>query len=211
MDIKHLRRDYTLRAFDEKDANKNPFMQFTLWFEEALKAEIVEPNAMALATVSKEGTPSSRMVLMKHFGEEGVDFFTNLKSRKSVEVESTPFAAVTFYWKELERQVNIEGRVIPLGREASKAYFDSRPRASRLSAWASKQGEVIVSREELEAAYREVEKLFEDKEIPLPPYWGGYRIIPVAFEFWQGRPNRLHDRLRYSLEEGVWKVVRLSP
>jgi pyridoxamine 5'-phosphate oxidase len=211
MDSEDLRREYSMRTFDEKDADGSPFVQFDRWFGEAVKAGIVEPNAMALATVSEGGKPSCRMVLMKRFGHEGLDFFTNRLSRKGVEMEAVPYVAATFYWKELERQVTVEGKVIKLGEEESLDYFASRPRESRFSAWASKQGETVASREALEKAYRESEKKFKDKEIPLPPHWGGYRIIPDAFEFWQGRPNRLHDRLRYSLEGREWKVERLFP
>lgn len=211
MDIAGLRQDYRMQAFNENDADDDPFVQFDRWFAEAVKAEIVEPNAMALATSSAGAKPSCRMVLMKRFGNEGLDFFTNKKSRKANEMNAVPYASAAFYWKELERQVIVEGAVKELSHEESEQYFASRPRLSRLSAWASKQGKEVESRKALEQYFEEAAKRFKDGEIPLPPNWGGYRIVPEAFEFWQGRENRLHDRLRYHLEEGRWKRMRLFP
>lgn len=211
MDIAGLRQEYRMKAFNEQDADDDPFVQFDRWFEEAVKAEIVEPNAMALSTAAKEGKPSCRMVLMKQFGKEGLDFFTNRQSRKANEMKAVPYASAAFYWKELERQVIVEGAVIELSQEESEKYFASRPRLSRLSAWASKQGKEVASRKALEQYFEEAAKRFKEEEIPLPPNWGGYRIVPEAFEFWQGRENRLHDRLRYHWEAGGWKRQRLFP
>lgn len=194
----------------ETDVDPNPFVQFHHWFEEAF-ARITEANAMTLATASTEGAPSARMVLLKEFDERGFVFFTNYESRKGRELEANPVASLVFWWKELQRQVRIEGWVKKVESYESDRYFQSRPRGSRLGAWASPQSGIVSSREELDVRYREVESEYQGREIPRPPYWGGYRVVPKSIEFWQGRTNRLHDRLRYRREEGDWILERLAP
>lgn len=211
MDIHHSRKEYRLHKLDEGDLAPDPFTQFDLWLKEAIEAGEIEPNAMALATASTQSKPSCRMVLLKHHGNEGFDFFTNLKSRKATELESNPLAAATFYWKILERQVTIEGTVEKLSSDAATAYFSSRPRGSQIAAWASHQGEVIASRADLEKAFKAVENRYQGQDVPLPPFWGGFRLKPTAIEFWQGREDRLHDRFCYRLDGKKWMVERLSP
>lgn len=209
--INTLRKEYRLKSLDLNHLNPDPFLQFMAWFQEVLQAKVEEPNAMTLATASATGRPSCRTVLLKAVDGRGFLFFTNYHSRKGQELESNPFACVTFYWKELERQVIIEGGVERLTREESEQYFMSRPRGSQISAWASQQDSLLRAREELEEAFRYYEKLYEGKSIPTPPYWGGFRLIPEQFEFWQGREDRMHDRLRYRFEQGKWKIERLAP
>lgn len=213
MSIAHLRRDYSLAGLSEGDLAADPIQQFQKWFHEALAAEITEPNAMVLATVDAAGQPSTRVVLLKAVDERGFSFFTNYESRKGREMASNPRAALTFPWIELERQVCITGRVSKVSREESDAYFNQRPRGSRLGAWASpKQSEVVPDRATLEERMRRFEAQHPGEDVPLPPYWGGYILAPDAVEFWQGRPSRLHDRLRYSRQpDGAWKIERLSP
>lgn len=213
MSIAHLRRDYSLAGLSEGDLSADPIQQFQKWFQEALAAEITEPNAMVLATVDAAGQPSTRVVLLKAVDERGFSFFTNYESRKGREMASNPRAALTFPWIELERQVCITGRVGKVSREESDAYFKQRPRASRLGAWASpRQSEVVPDRATLEERMRRFEAQHPGEDVPLPPYWGGYILAPDAVEFWQGRPSRLHDRLRYSRQpDGAWKIERLSP
>jgi pyridoxamine 5'-phosphate oxidase len=190
----------------------DPFRQFATWFDEARAASPVEPNAMALATVGADGRPSLRMVLLKGADERGFVFYTNYESRKGRELADTPWAALTFFWPEMERQIRIEGRVEPVSAEESDAYFHSRPIGSQLSASASHQSEVIAGREELEQRVAALSAQYHDQEIPRPENWGGFRVIPDAIEFWQGRANRLHDRLRYRLlASGGWQIERLSP
>lgn len=211
LDIKNLRKEYRLKKLDVEDLNANPIVQFEAWFNEAHKAELIEANAMILATASASAKPSSRTVLLKGIDAKGLLFFTNYESRKAKELRENPFASVTFLWKELERQVIVEGRVEQISREESAAYFATRSRGSQLSVWTSHQGEVIPSRAVLEEAYAHVAKENEGKAVPLPPYWGGFRLLPSYFEFWQGRENRLHDRFRYELEGDVWDLKRLAP
>ena len=213
MSIAHLRRDYSLAGLSEGDLSADPIQQFQKWFGEALAAEITEPNAMVLATVDAKGQPSTRVVLLKAVDERGFSFFTNYESRKGCELASNPRAALTFPWIALERQVCITGRVSKVSREESDAYFKLRPRGSRLGAWASpKQSEIVPSRAALEERMRQIEAQHPGEEVPLPPFWGGYVLAPDAIEFWQGRPSRLHDRLRYSWQpDGAWKIERLSP
>jgi len=212
MGFADLRKEYMQRGLDEGDVDTNPFRQFAAWFDEARAASSIEPNAMALATVGADGRPSLRMVLLKGADERGFVFYTNYESRKGRELADTPWAALTFFWPEMERQIRIEGRVEPVSAEESDAYFHSRPVGSQLSASASHQSEVIAGREELEQRVAALSAQYQDQEIPRPENWGGFRVIPDAIEFWQGRANRLHDRLRYRLlASGDWQIERLSP
>ena len=189
----------------------NPFVQFHQWFQEAYKAQLPDPTAMVLATATSEGKPSARVVLLKSYDERGFVFFTNYEGRKSSELSENPNAALLFYWGPLERQVRIEGSVEKTSRQESEEYFKTRPVESRLGAWASRQSSVIPGRSDLERKVADLKGLYANREIPLPPFWGGFRVEPRAFEFWQGRENRLHDRIRYSLLGGVWVIERLSP
>src|SRR5262245_27454283 len=195
----------------ESDADPDPVRQFQRWFDAAVAAGLPEPNAMTLATCTADGVPSARIVLLKICDERGLAFFTNYRSRKGRELANNPRAALVFFWPALERQVRVEGRVELVSADESDAYFASRPVNSRLGAWASDQSAVIPSREELERKQRELEAQFPDGRVPRPPHWGGYRVVPDVFEFWQGRPSRLHDRLRYRRVEGRWVIERLSP
>jgi pyridoxamine 5'-phosphate oxidase len=210
-DLARVRKEYSRHSLDELDVDLNPFAQFHLWFQEAMKAELPEPNAMVLATATLEGKPSARVVLLKGFDERGLVFFTNYEGRKSVELAENPHAAVLFFWGELERQVRIEGTVERTSKQESEDYFRTRPLESRLGTWASRQSTVIPSRSFLEQKMLDLKNHFGNQEIPLPPFWGGFRLQPQAFEFWQGRENRLHDRVRYLLQAGVWRIERLSP
>ncbi|HEY9804895.1 MAG TPA: pyridoxamine 5'-phosphate oxidase [Leptolyngbyaceae cyanobacterium] len=209
--IADLRKDYTLEGLSETEIDPNPFIQFKKWFEQALAAQLPEPNAMTIATTTPDGTPSARMVLLKDFDERGFVFFTNYNSRKGQELAQNPQAAIVFWWAELERQVRILGSVEKVSESESDYYFESRPAKSRLGAWASNQSEIITSREVLEQRMQELQSKYENQEIPRPPHWGGLRVIPTEIEFWQGRSSRLHDRLLYTLDDGSWKIQRLSP
>lgn len=205
------RQDYTRDHLDKESLCSNPFDQFKKWMQEADGHQIIEPSAAALATAANNGKPSCRMVILKGLDEKGFLFFTNYESRKGHEIAANPFAALTLYWKELERQVRIEGLIEKTSAETSKTYFNLRPRQSRLSAFVSKQSEVIPSRKALEDEVLRIEKIYENKEIPLPEFWGGYRLIPNEIEFWQGRANRLHDRFRYSVANDGWIIDQLAP
>ena len=212
MSIAHLREEYRREQLDERDVAADPLAQFHHWFEQARAAEVYEPNAMALASADAEGRPSVRTVLLKEADARGFVFFTDYRSRKGQELDRDDArAAICFWWGPLERQVRIEGRVERIAAAESEAYFRQRPRGSRLGAWASAQSSVIVSREGLEARHAELDRQYPGEDVPLPPHWGGYRVVPDAFEFWQGRPSRLHDRLRYVPQHGGWKLERLSP
>jgi pyridoxamine 5'-phosphate oxidase len=207
-----LRREYTQAGLDARDLDPDPLKQFAKWFEQALKAGIREPNAMVLASVDAGAQPSARIVLLKGVDQRGFTFFTSYQSRKAAELEHNPKAALNFPWVELERQVNVTGRVTRLSRDESEAYFKVRPRGSRLGALASHQSSVIRDRAVLEQRMRELEAQFPSDEIPMPDYWGGYCLTPIEIEFWQGRPNRLHDRFRYArTTDGVWSMNRLAP
>jgi pyridoxamine 5'-phosphate oxidase len=191
--------------------SQDPLEQFEHWFAEAKRAGVEVPEAMTLATADAEGAPSARMVLLKGAGEDGFVFYTGYGSRKSEELEQNPRAALVFYWRPLGRQVRVEGSVERVSEAESAGYFATRPRGSQLAAWASHQSRPLESREELERRYAELEREYEDRDVPLPPHWGGYRLHPEAIEFWEHRENRLHDRIRYTRAREGWKVERLSP
>ncbi|MBV9107205.1 MAG: pyridoxamine 5'-phosphate oxidase [Verrucomicrobia bacterium] len=213
VDVGKLRKEYTLSGLFRKDLSPDPFEQFKLWFKESVRtAGPREPNAMTLATASREGAPSVRVVLLKSFDEQGVTFFTNYESRKAQQLAENPQAALNFHWPWLERQIQIEGVVEKVGREKSKAYFDQRPIGSRLGAIVSKQSSVIESRSVLEQRLSALQAEYPNVDPPLPEFWGGYLLIPERFEFWQGRENRLHDRFLYTrCANAGWKIDRLSP
>lgn len=207
-----LRREYSGEQLDESSVQSDPLLQFEKWMEDAFKAELPDPHAMALATVSTDGRPSVRFVLLRGFDHNGLVFFTNYESRKGVELLDNPEVAATFFWHELDRQVRVEGSAERVSATESDAYFQSRPRSSQVAAWASNQSSEIGNRDELEDHFREFEKRFAGLDVPRPENWGGIRIKPRSFEFWQGRPNRLHDRLLYTLKEsGDWAICRLAP
>jgi pyridoxamine 5'-phosphate oxidase len=209
--IADLRQDYRQQALLESQANRDPMVQFQQWFDQAIAADLLEPNAMTLATVDATGQPSARIVLLKAIEPQGFTFFTNYSGRKGQELAANPKAALVFWWGELERQVRIEGNVAPISAEESDAYFHSRPIGSQLGAWASAQSQVIPSREVLEDRLEALKTQYEGQVIPRPAHWGGYRLTPQAIEFWQGRSNRLHDRLLYSRDGDTWQRERLAP
>ncbi len=212
MSIADLRKEYMLAGLSEQDVNRDPFQQFTAWLDQALAASLIEPTAMTLATVGADGRPSARMVLLKGVDAAGCAFYTNYESRKGHDLAEHPFAVLVFYWGGLERQVRIEGRVERLSAEASDTYFHSRPLGSQLGALVSQQSQVIASRTVLEQQMQELTERYRDQPIPRPDSWGGYRVIPDAIEFWQGRQNRLHDRLRYRKHgDDTWVIERLAP
>lgn len=207
-----MRQDYMLKSFGIKDVLTDPFEQFKVWFDEALNSEIPEPNAMTLATASREGIPSARIVLLKGLEKGGFVFYTNYESRKGQEMSENPHVSLVFCWLELQRQIRIEGTVTKTTKKESTIYFQSRPRGSQIGAWSSSQSRPIDSRQVLEDNVKAIEKQFEDfEQLPLPPFWGGYIVKPTAIEFWQGRTSRLHDRIRYRKEKRSWKIERLAP
>ena len=209
--VADLRKEYTLQGLNETDLDPNPFRQFQTWFDQALNAQLPEPNAMTLATVTKDGKPSARIVLLKHFDERGFIFYTNYQSQKGQALDQSPWAALVFWWAELERQVRIEGYTQKVLDQESDAYFQSRPWGSRIGAWVSDQSQVIPSRDLLEDRLQTLKVKYQDQDVPRPTHWGGYRLSPTSIEFWQGRPNRLHDRLRYRQLDDRWHIERLSP
>ncbi len=218
MNVANLRRNYTQAGLLETDILADPIEQFSLWFEQAVAANLLEPNAMTVATVTSDGKPSARIVLLKQFDDRGFVFYTNYNSQKGVELQACPYAALVFLWGDLERQVRIEGKTELVAESEATDYFHSRPVSSQLGAWASAQSMIIPDRSALETKLQALETEYRDpvgqhsyREIPKPAYWGGIRVIPQEIEFWQGRPSRLHDRLRYQLVAGKWQIARLAP
>lgn len=211
MSIADLRREYTLASLDLPDVAADPFVQFDRWFDDARRAELLEVNAMTLATCTRDGEPSARIVLLKEATPRGFVFFTDYRSHKGNDLADNPRAALVFFWKEIERQVRIAGRVERLETSESAAYFSSRPVGSRIGAWASVQSAVIPGRDWLEAEVARLSAEYPDGDVPLPPHWGGYRVMPHTLEFWQGRESRLHDRVRYRRGDDEWTIERLSP
>lgn len=213
LSLASVRENYTRSGLDERSIDPNPIVQFEIWFQQALAADLLEPNAMTLATATPAGRPSARIVLLKEVSESGFVFYTNYKSRKGRELQANPWAALTFYWADLERQVRIEGEVTRVSRSETEAYFRSRPKGSRLGAWASRQSQPIDSRTQLEIRLKDLEARYAGSDsVPAPEFWGGYLVRPEVIEFWQGRPNRLHDRLEYRRKgESDWQIQRLSP
>lgn len=212
-DLSTLRRNYALESLSESDVLPDPFAQFARWFDEAIQSQVIEPNAMTLATATPDGRPSARIVLLKGYDHLGFVFYTNYESHKGAELAANPQAALLFAWLDLERQIRIEGRVEKVAPEASLAYFQSRPKGSQIGAWASPQSRVVADRSVLEQASERLQAEYADQAVlPLPPFWGGYRVRPERIEFWQGRESRLHDRICYQkLEGGVWEISRLAP
>lgn len=212
MEIDDLRQEYSNQNLDLKDLESDPFKQFEVWFTQAINAQLIEPNAMSLATVSADQAPSIRSVLLKFFDQKGFVFFTNYQSTKAKQMAQNPNVALMFPWLGLERQVTILGRAEKVTTAESLRYFASRPRGSQLGAWVSQQSSVITSRSLLEMKFNEIRQKFAHGEVPLPDFWGGYRVVPQSFEFWQGRSNRLHDRFLYTLEDDeTWNIERLAP
>ncbi len=210
--IENLRKEYSAEILLEENAHCNPFVQFEKWMNEAIEAELFDPNAMTLSTATKEGKPSCRIVLLKGFDENGFTFFTNYNSRKGMQLIENPFASLNFFWHDLEKQIRIEGVVEKISEKLSDEYFSIRPRESQIGALASDQSSKIASREELENNVKQLKIEYDDKTIPRPKHWGGFIVKPNYFEFWQGRPSRLHDRLIYEKDNsGIWKIERLSP
>jgi len=211
MSISDLRQDYRLHGLHETEIDPDPIKQFELWFAQAQAAGGVEPNAMTVATASADGEPSARIVLLKGLDDRGFVFYTNYESAKGRDLAENARAALLFYWPQLERQVRVSGNVTKITREESERYFHSRPLGSQIGAAASHQSEILDDREALEAEFARLEEVYKGRNVPLPDFWGGYRVSPDWIEFWQGRPSRLHDRLRYLREGDEWRVVRLSP
>lgn len=213
MDISKFRQEYATEGLSKKQLKLNPVEQFEIWFQQACQANVPEPNAMILATVSANGAPSQRTVLLKYFDHQGFVFFTNYESKKARQIEENAQVSLLFFWVTLERQIQISGNASKISSTESLKYFVTRPRGSQIGAWCSQQSQVISSRQILEMKFDEMKRKFQNQEIPLPSGWGGYRVVPHSFEFWQGRPNRLHDRFLYSLSDtkSDWQIQRLAP
>jgi pyridoxamine 5'-phosphate oxidase len=210
-DLSDLREDYRFSELLEKTLENNPFKQFEIWFNDAVNSSIYEPNAMTISTISKTLKPSSRVVLLKEFTTDGFVFFTNYLSNKAKDIENNNNVALNFFWAELQRQIRIEGSISKISKAKSEEYFKSRPRESQLGAITSIQSSIIKNRDEIETKYKEIESLYEGKEIEMPEHWGGYIVKPERFEFWQGRTSRLHDRIQFELINDSWIISRLSP
>lgn len=213
-----LRREYTMNGLDESEVDADPIKQFDVWLNDAIQAELIDANGMTLATADGNARPSARTVLLKHFDHKGFVFYTNYTSRKAKEMDANPWVSLLFYWREFERQVRVEGQAEKISRRESTYYFRQRPRESRIGAWVSNQSSVINTRAMLRKKFDEMKRKFGNKEIPLPDHWGGYRVVPEQIEFWQGRANRLHDRLLYTkesqegeAESAEWTISRLAP
>jgi len=212
MDVSSLRRSATGQTLEREDLDDDPVRQFAEWMRQALDLDTLDPNAMSLATVDKNNRPSSRTVLLKYFDEQGFVFFTNLTSNKATQISENENVALLFFWPDLGRQISIRGSAERVSAQESLRYFLTRPRGSQIGAWVSAQSSVITSRSLLENKFQEMKKKFSNKEIPLPSFWGGYRVIPEEIEFWQGRRNRLHDRFQYTKQDdGLWEITRLAP
>jgi pyridoxamine 5'-phosphate oxidase len=210
-ELADIRRDYSLRELSKATVAPDPFVQFANWLDEYLASDPPEPNAFVLSTVGVDGAPSSRVVLLKGFDDRGFVFFTNYTSRKAAEIDHEKRVSMTFFWPELERQVHVAGVAGKTPREESESYFASRPAKSKVGAWASRQSAELADRSELERKFEEARAGFEGDEIPCPSFWGGYRVVPTRFEFWQGRRSRLHDRICYEPKDGEWTIFRLYP
>jgi len=211
MDVSGLRRPATGRSLEREELDDDPIRQFEQWFREACEAELLEPNAMSIATVDAEGRPCSRMVLLKYFDERGLVFFTNLESKKATHIKVNGNVSLLFFWPEFGRQIGIRGTATRVPRRETLRYFITRPRGSQIGAWVSAQSTIISSRSLLELKFEEMKHKFAEKEIPLPPFWGGFRVTPREYEFWQGRSNRLHDRFLYTKQRRGWAIERLAP
>lgn len=211
MDLASMRDEYTKSGLQKEELAPNPINQFELWFKQALEAELFEPNAVSLATVSPDGAPSQRTVLLKYFDNRGLVFFTNYESQKAKDIAGNPQVSLLFTWLPLERQVRIKGTASKISSAESLKYFMSRPRGSQLGAWVSQQSSIISSRQLLLTKFDELKRKFMNQEVPLPSFWGGYRIQPSYFEFWQGRQHRLHDRFAYKLNQEEWTIEQLAP
>jgi pyridoxamine 5'-phosphate oxidase len=211
MSISSIRKDYQLKSLSEKDVKQDPYAQFAQWWDEAVASEIDEVNAMTLATITAEGKPSARIVLLKGFDANGFVFFTNYESNKGQQLSANPYASLVFFWKELERQVRVEGTVVKVSDQESDDYFHSRPQGSQLGAIASPQSRIIEGRSIIEKNLENLQEQYKGAVIPRPSHWGGYRVVPESIEFWQGRSSRLHDRIKYLRQSNEWKIFRLAP
>ncbi|MBX2959455.1 MAG: pyridoxamine 5'-phosphate oxidase [Flavobacteriales bacterium] len=209
--LNQIRRDFADKPLEEQSVNENPFLQFSVWFEEAVNAQLLDPYAMLISTVDEIGQPHSRVVYLRNISNEGMVFYTNYNSQKGKNISASNKIAITFFWVELERQIRIEGTVKKVREELSDKYFAARPRESQLGAWASNQSETIKNRAELEEKLKQFTEKFKGVDVPRPPHWGGYIVEPTKFEFWQGRPSRLHDRLIYIKNNSDWVISRIAP
>lgn len=209
--LNQIRRDFADKPLEEQSVNDNPFLQFSVWFEEAVNAQLLDPYAMLISTVDEIGQPHSRVVYLRNISDEGMVFYTNYNSQKGKNISASNKIAITFFWVELERQIRIEGTVKKVSEELSDKYFAARPRESQLGAWASNQSETIKNRAELEENLKHFTEKFKGVDVPRPPHWGGYIVEPTKFEFWQGRPSRLHDRLIYTKNNNEWVISRIAP